>query len=265
MKSLLGSVAILGAFLAAPGMAQELRFATVFDAEMVENWEPVLEAFAAAHPGMTVALETVAGSGAAMYPDTLRTAMASGDPPDVFFMWGGTIANPFIRASQVEPLNEVYAAKGWNDRFPPWIIDRLSQDGQIYGVPFHGQGMGFFYRKDIFEERGLSVPTTYAEMEAVCTALIADGIHCATTGGKFGWHVMRLVDWFIETSCGPEIHDGLNALTERWDQDCVVGAYQKLADWIANDWLVPDFLNVAPNDSRIAIYQGRAAMVLEGP
>ncbi len=239
--------------------------ATVFDATGVENWQPVLDAFTAANPDITVTMETVAGSGAAMYPDMLRTAMASGDPADVFFMWGGTVAGPFINAGQVQPLNDIYAEYGWNDRFPPWIIDRLGVEGQIYGVPFHGQGMGFFYRKDIFDAHGLAIPTTYAEMENVCSTLIADGIHCATTGGKFGWHVMRLVDWMIETTCGPDIHDGLNALTESWDQDCVVAGYQKLSDWIANGWLVPDFLNVAPDDSRFAIYQGDAAMILEGP
>jgi len=33
-----------------------------------------------------VTLETVAGSGAAVYPGVLRTSMAAGDPPDVYFM-----------------------------------------------------------------------------------------------------------------------------------------------------------------------------------
>jgi raffinose/stachyose/melibiose transport system substrate-binding protein len=258
---------VLG-LLAASAQAQgatELRLATVFDAAAVEQFQPVLDAFMAANPDVTVTMETVAGSGAAMYPDVLRTAMASGDPADVFFMWGGTVAGPFIEAGQVRPLDDLYEQYGWTDRFPPWIVERLGVDGQTYGVPFQGQGMGFFYRKDILEANGLSLPTTYAEVEAMCGALIEAGIHCATTGGKFGWHVMRLVDWFIETSCGPEIHDGLNALTERWDQDCVVQSYEKLATWIENDWLVPDFLNVAPDDSRFAIYQGRAAMILEGP
>lgn len=144
-------------------------------------------------------------------------------------------------------------------------MDRLGVDGNIYDVPFHGQGMGFFYRKDILEANDISIPKNYAEVETMCTTLSVAGVHCATTGGKFGWHVMRLVDWFIETSCGPEIHDGLNALTQSWDQPCVIDGYQKLASWIEKGWLVPDFLNVAPDDSRFAIYQGTAAMILEGP
>ena len=265
MKSILRSIAILAAVSAAPAFADDLRIATVFDADTVAKWQPILGAFEAANPGTKVKMETVAGSGAAMYPDMLRTAMASGDPADVFFMWGGTVAGPFIKAGQILPLSDVYKKYGWNDRFPKWIVDRLGVGGKTYGVPFHGQGMGFFYRKDIFDAHKLKVPATYAEMENACTVLKADNISCATTGGKFGWHVMRLVDWFIETSCGPEVHNGLNALTQSWDQPCVVGSYQKLADWISKGWLVPDFLNVSPDDARFAIYQGKAAMILEGP
>lgn len=265
MRSMLCRLAVLGAMVAAPAVAQDIRIAGVFDADGAAKFQPVIDAFQAANPGMTVTMENTAGSGAAMYPDMLRTAMASGDPADAFFMWGGTVAGPFIKAGQVMPLNDIYKQYGWDARFPKWIIDRLGVDGKTYGVPFHGQGMGFFYRKDIFDAHNLAVPTTYAEMENVCTVLKADGISCATTGGKFGWHVMRLVDWFIETSCGPDIHDGLNALTESWDQPCVVGGYQMLADWISNGWLVPDFLNVSPDDARFAIYQGKAAMILEGP
>jgi raffinose/stachyose/melibiose transport system substrate-binding protein len=268
MKALLCGALVATALLSASALAQDksvIRFANVFDGPTSEKWEPVLEAFHAAHPDIEVKSESVAGSGAAVYPDVLRTSMASGDPPDVFFLWGGSIAKPFINAGQVEPIDAVFAEKGWGDRFPAWTIDRLKQDGKQYGVPFHGQGMGFFYRKDVFEANGVTVPTTYAELEAACTKLKSANIYCASTGGKFGWHVMRLVDYFLETACGPEVHDQLNALAVSWDQPCVVDAYTKFRSWIDNGWLVPDFLNVAPDDSRISVYQGQAAMILEGP
>ncbi|MGV3491367.1 MAG: ABC transporter substrate-binding protein [Devosia sp.] len=269
MKSLLcGAVAVL-ALVGSAAIAQDkvtLRFANIFDAAGSERWEPVFADFMAANPNIEVRSESVAGSGAAVYPDVLRTSMASGDPPDVFFMWGGSIVKPFIAAGQAQVIDDLYTEKGWNERFPAWITDRLKQDGKQYGVPFKGQGMGLFYRKDLFEKAGITAPpTTYAELEGVCTKLKEAGIYCASTGGKFGWHVMRLVDYFIETSCGPEVHDQLNALTASWNQECVVGAYTKLRAWIDNGWLVPDFLNVAPDDSRIPVYQGNAAMVLEGP
>lgn len=269
MKALLCGAVALAALIGTAAFAQDktiVRFANVFDGPGSERWEPVLQDFMATHPDIEIRSESTAGSGAAVYPDVLRNAMASGDPPDIFFMWGGSISSPFIRAGLVEPLDAIYAEQGWEGRFPAWTVDRLKQDGVLYGVPFHGQGMGFFYRKDLFEKAGIAeLPKTYAEMEAACGKLKDAGIYCASTGGKFGWHVMRLVDYFIETACGPEIHDQLNALAASWDQPCVIDAYGKLRTWIDNGWLVPDFLNVAPDDSRIPVYQGNAAMVLEGP
>lgn len=65
------------------------------------------------HPKYDIEPETVAGSWAAVYPDVLRTSMASGDPADVFFMWGGSIAQPFINADQVRELSADYEKFGW--------------------------------------------------------------------------------------------------------------------------------------------------------
>lgn len=268
MKGLLyaGAVALA---VAAAGSAtaqekQTLRWMTIFDAAQAERWTPVLEAFHKANPDIEVKLETIAGSGAAVYPDVLRTAMASGDPPDVFFMWGGEIAGPFIRAGQVRPIDDLYEQYKWKDRFADWVLVRLQRDGKTYGAPFHARGMGFWYRKDLFAANGVTEPQTYAELEAACQKFKAAGIYCASFGGKFGWHTMRLLDFFIEKECGPAIHDQLNTLKASWDQPCTVAAYSLLKKWVDEGWLVPDFLNVAPNDARIPVYSGKAAMTIEG-
>jgi raffinose/stachyose/melibiose transport system substrate-binding protein len=252
--------------VATPAVAQEttLRWFTIFDANYVKLFEPVIAAYEAENPGIKIEMETVAGSGAAVYPDVLRTSMASGDPPDLFFMWGGSIAQPFIDADQVRPLNEAYEQYGWTERYAPWIIDRLSQNGVLYGVPFRARGMAIWYRKDMFEEHGLSVPATYEELEGICETLAENGKYCASFGGKFGWHTMRLVDYFLEDTCGPEVHNALNAREESWDQPCVVEAFDRLKKWVDNRWLVPDFLAVAPNDARMPMFLGDAAMVYEG-
>ena len=161
-RNILAAAATLtlsGALSATALQAQEtVRFFTIFDAVAVENWEPVIAEFEKQHPDLKIELETVAGSGAAVYPDVLRTSMASGDPADVFFMWGGSIARPFIDAGQVKELSAEYEEHGWAERFPPWVMDQLTVDGKIYGVPYHARGMGIWYRKDMFAEYGLDRP-----------------------------------------------------------------------------------------------------------
>ena len=147
--------AALALLTAMPVAAQdkvELRFFTNFDGARVKLWEPILADFHATHPDITVKLETVAGSGAAIYPDVLRTSMAAGDPPDVYFMWGGEISGPFVDAGQVLELTPYYEEYGWKDRFPAWTVERITRDGGVYGVPYNARGMGFWYRTDIFDE-----------------------------------------------------------------------------------------------------------------
>ena len=102
--------------LAAPADAQDkiqLRVFSIFDAQLSEKWAPVEAAYEEANPNIDVVIENTAGSGAAVYPDVLRTSMASGDPPDVFFLWGGTISGPFVKAGQVRPLDDFYEKYGW--------------------------------------------------------------------------------------------------------------------------------------------------------
>ena len=234
---------------AASGEKVTLRFANWLDAQGQEDWEPVLAAFEEKYPNIDVVFESTSGSGAAVYPDMLKTAIASGSPPDVFHMWGGSIAQPFINAGQVMDLATYYEKYGWNDRFAPWVIDRISYDGKLYGIPLHALGMGFWYRTDIFEQNGWTVPTTFAEQEALCGAMKDAGMYCVSIGGKYGWHTMRILDYFLEYTCGPELHDKLNRLEERWDQQCVIDAYATFQKWIDNGWVVPDFLTVSPDDS----------------
>jgi raffinose/stachyose/melibiose transport system substrate-binding protein len=241
-----------------------LRWANIIAADNMEQWQAVIDAFQEKYPNITVSSESTAGSGAAIYPDVLKTSMASGNPPDLFFMWGGSIAQPFIDAGQTLDLTPYYEQYGWGDKFAPWVVERIKSDGTLYGVPYHALGMGFWYRKDIFEELGIEVPTTFAEQEEVCAKLKEAGKYCVTMGGKFGWHPMRVLDYFLEHTCGPELHDQLNRLETNWDQECVVEAYSIFQKWIDNEWVVPDFLTISPDDSRIPMFQGDAATILEG-
>lgn len=249
---------------AASGEKIQLRWANILSAEGTEQWQPVIDAFEAKFPNIEVISESTAGSGAAVYPDVLKTSMASGNPPDLFFMWGGSIAEPFVDAGQVMDLAPYYEKYNWNDKYAPWVVDRITLDGKLYGVPYHALGMGFWYRKDIFEQNGWTAPTTFAEQEALCAAMKEKDMYCVSLGGKFGWHTMRVLDYFLEHHCGPAVHDQLNSLEASWDQQCVVDSYNTFQRWIDNGWVVPDFLTVAPDDSRFPFFAGDAGLVLEG-
>jgi raffinose/stachyose/melibiose transport system substrate-binding protein len=261
------ALSVLSTAATAAGRAQEeveLRFLSWTGQTQEPEFEAMLEEFTASHPNITFSSETVAGTGAATYPDVLRTGMAGGDPPDLFYMWGGSIAAPFVESGQVLPLDTYYQQYNWEPRLVPWAAEAMKVDGVRYGVPKATRGMGFWYRVDIFQQNEIAIPTTYAELEQACTTLKEAGVACLSLGGKFGWNTMRLLDYFIELKAGPEMHDQLNRLEASWDSPEVVAAYEELKKWVDNEWIVPGFLSVAPDDARQPFYRGQAAMVFEG-
>jgi raffinose/stachyose/melibiose transport system substrate-binding protein len=261
-----GALAVSATLLSSGALAQAvtLRLFSYMGASDQAQWAPLLKEFTAANPGINVNIEILPGTGAATYPDVLRTGMASGDPPDLFWMWGGTVALPFVKAGQTADLTPYYQKYGWNKTLAPWSVARGQLNGKQFGVPRAAQGMGFFYRKDILAKYNLKPPTSVKSFEALCGALIKNGINCVSIGGKYGWHTMRVLDYFLEVNCGPTKHDQLNLLEVSWTDKCVVDSYTTLKKWIDNKWITPDFLGVAPDDARPAVYRGTAAMILEG-
>jgi raffinose/stachyose/melibiose transport system substrate-binding protein len=247
-----------------PGALASLRIMTTWNQPFRAAFDDLLAAFMAAHPDVAIRQDPVPASGTGNVQDMVKMQLAAGAPPDLFVSAAGEWAGPFIDAGHIEPLDEVYVARGWHDRFIPWAVESLRRDGKLWGVPYATRGVAFWYRTDLLAELGLPPPETYAQLEALCRALKAARRHCLSIGGKFGWGTMRLLDYFLELRAGPALHDRLNRLEARWDAPEVVAAYETLRRWIDQGWIAPGFLLLSPNDARIPWYRGHAALVLEG-
>lgn len=61
--------------------------------------------------------------------------------------------------------------------------------GALYGIPFGAETSILAYRKDIFEEQGLTPPTTYDELQATMETLHDAGIPAMTSRGSTGHQV----------------------------------------------------------------------------
>jgi raffinose/stachyose/melibiose transport system substrate-binding protein len=80
----------------------------------------------------------------------------------------------------------------WVQRHEPLSLDMVSLNGKVYGQEIWDTiASNYFvvvYNKQIFEEQGLSVPTTYAEFKDVCLALKEAGINPIYQPISDGWH-----------------------------------------------------------------------------
>ncbi|MFC7620828.1 ABC transporter substrate-binding protein [Microlunatus sp. GCM10028923] len=60
--------------------------------------------------------------------------------------------------------------------YGPGTVAMLSQGDALYAVPNFIGTQVFYYRTDVFEQAGVSVPTTLAELRTVCAAVHSDEI-----------------------------------------------------------------------------------------
>ena len=214
--------------------------------------------------GCTTTIDNLPGSGAAVYPDKLRTELLGGKGPDVWRIWGGSIGAPYAKAKQALDLSPYYAKYGWDSKISKAAVAGMTFNGMKAGVPYIVRGLGCWYSKTTFAKAGITAPPkSYAELEADNDKLVAAGITPLGTGGKFGWHIMRLFEYLLEHTAGPDLHDKLLVGSSSWDCPEVVAAFTLFKKWQDKKWVPEGALGLDPADIEPAYVQGKTAYTLD--
>jgi raffinose/stachyose/melibiose transport system substrate-binding protein len=270
----------------APAPAEEVAEApageevtlTVWDVWTRDEESKVIEAldaeFEAAHPGVTV--DRLAKS----FDDlkaTAKLAMSSPDGPDIIQInqgWSdmGAMAEAGVLAN-LTPYAEEY---GWSERISGGIAARNSftadgktfGEGNLYGVPPVAELVGVYYRKDIFDELGLSVPSTFAEFEAALQTTKEAGYVPLTFGNLDGWPAGQVYGEILSTMIEDRSYlDDLIYAWGRgasWDTPENIEAANKLLEWVDNGYFTSGFEGIGYEDSTALFDNGEGAMMLTG-
>ena len=117
------------------------------------------------NPGVKVNLETVGGGDD--YGAALRTKMQSSDQPAIYNIGGPQDVIDW--AANLEDL----AAEPWVANTVSGLLDDVSKDGKIYGMPMAIEGYGFVYNKEIFEAAGIDAASlkTFDQIDAAFAEL----------------------------------------------------------------------------------------------
>ena len=100
----------------------------------------------------------------------LATASSTGEVPDVMHVnFGGTAQ--LYADDELMPVDGIIETIGANDFSEAYKRVLTGADGHIYGLPDWAMHTSVWYRKDLFEEKGLAIPTTWAEFKDTAVAL----------------------------------------------------------------------------------------------
>ncbi|WIJ26384.1 ABC transporter substrate-binding protein [Devosia sp. RR2S18] len=259
------AVATLGLAMSPSAYAQTIDVWTISyssDAQ-INALEGAAEQFEETHPGVEV---NITMRGVDEHKTALRVAAGSDSGPDIFMSWAGLgLGGEYVNAGLSQDISDYYEEYGWEDNLSSASMGFAGQYGGMHGIPFRFSGEAVYYNKEQFERAGITEePSTYDELVAAAEALKSEGIPAFTFGGSVNWHVMRLMDVLLETTCGAETHDQLIGMELSWaDEPCAAEAFSELQMWTQNYVLSP-FMGIDQAQSFNLFVGERAAMMLEG-
>ncbi len=141
----------------------------------------------------------------------------------------------------------------------PTVRDALSHEGKLYSVPFYAESAMTFYRKDLFEAAGLTMPEqpTWTQIAEFAAKLDSDDVHGICIRGLPGWgENMALLGLVGNVYGGVQFNmDWTSAVnSEAWNN--AIGAYVDLA----NTYGPPGIVGNGFNENLNLMAEGKCAM-----
>lgn len=196
--------------------------------------------------------------------DSYRLAVSAGKTPDLAYTWpAASVLAGYARVGALAPLDAYYAQYGW-DQVNDFYKGRNSFDGQIYGLPMEQDLMGVYYNKDLFAEHGLSVPTTYAEFQALVEKLKEEGVIPVAFGNRDRWPATNTFSLILGLTAGRDLEEQVFFGDEPWTNPAFVAAAQTFQDWAQSDYFPTGFNGVGYDEANALFLSGRAGMTITG-
>ncbi|MCJ8012561.1 extracellular solute-binding protein [Paenibacillus sp. KQZ6P-2] len=134
----------------------------------------------------------------------LKTQAASKEMPDITVVNPSAQMKPFVDAKLLAPLNDMLDQNGLKDTFQDGLLDWYSFDGNTYALPDGNNIAVVYYNKELFDQAGVKVPTTFEEMLDVVKTLKSKGIQPMAIGEKDSWTGSFLfMNMLLRTNNGP--------------------------------------------------------------
>ncbi|WP_054957789.1 ABC transporter substrate-binding protein [Paenibacillus dakarensis] len=194
--------------------------------------------------------------------EKLRGEMASGKPPEIFDVFGSPDAGVYAKEGLMLDITPIIEELGIKDKFT--TLDPFTVDGKVYGLPIGGSIEGIFYNKEYFEQKGLTVPKTLAELDSIAEKIKADGKIPFAQSSKDAWIPLMTTNNLWSYYAGPEVTYGFKTGETKWTDPKVVEGVKKHQEWVEKGYYKKGELGFEYADMRNQIISGEAMMMMDG-
>jgi glucose/mannose transport system substrate-binding protein len=180
--------------------------------------DALVKVFDDQNPDLKFVNGAVAGGAGSDAKNVLQSRLQNGEPPATFQAHAGAELTDYINAGQIEDLTDLYEEKGWNERFPEGLLERLTQDGGIYSVPSNIHRANVLWANPaVLEKAGIEADKSYDSLDAWIADLKkikAKGIIPLSIATD--WTQVHLLESVLLADLGVEAYNGLWDGTTDW-------------------------------------------------
>ena len=198
----------------------------------------------------------------------VKIALAAGTGPDLMSIDGPSDALELYESGRTVDLAPAVEKYGWDKVIYDWALDvTTTPEGVVTGVPAQYEGMLFYGNKDIMDQYGWTMPTTYEELKTLAAEIREAGFVAPMILGT--QNIPRRNEWWYSTLFGcyagreatkdllegrktffdPEISGVFTTYKEMWDTG-IIGNQDTFA--------------VTTDDGRAMYYSGMTVLNMEG-
>lgn len=200
-----------------------------------------------------------------LYEDAgLITLLKSNDPPDIFFQFGGERVRSDAEEGFAHDLTDVLNQDGWKDTFidAAWSPSAGTMVGdRVYMIPSTlDVTTVIWYNTDIFEQYGLTEPTTWQGLLDLTKTLADAGETPFIFGNQELWPLGNWAGHITAQVVSPEAFDAAFSLREPFDQPEFVQAFEQLQQLADLHAFNQDMASLGADPAMDAFFQGFAVM-----
>ena len=219
----------------------------------------IVDAFKAANGGTDVTINTVDHG---TFQNQI-TSYLQGTPQDVFTWFSGHRMRFFADKGLATSIDDVWdAVKG--NYTAGFAASIKGNDGHAYAIPTDYYPWAVFYRKDVWSQKGYTVPTNWDDFKALCEKMKKDGLIPIAFADKDGWPAQGTFDILNLRMNGYDFH--VNLLTgangQKWTDPKVGNVFKKWSE--ITPYYSPGFKGLTWEQGADQLLRKQAGMYLLG-
>lgn len=172
--------------------------------------DKIFEWYHKKNPDIEIVDNPIAGGGGITLKTVLLGLLAAKIPPDTFQSLSGAEIKQYVDGNYVEPVDDVWQAQDLDTNYPAVIGKMTTFNGRHYGIPMNAHRANWlFYSKSLFDELGLTPPTTVDELISVAQAIkeAKPDVAPIAIGTREKWPAVFLFDVVMLSTGGPDVYE----------------------------------------------------------